>query len=186
MICVQLAERKGQNQGEFIMAFREIQPTELKDNVFRMIGGDWLLVSGEAEGKANAMTASWGGMGVLWGKPVVFIFIRPQRYTKEFVDKAEGFALSVLDGSYRQTLNYFGTVSGRTEDKIKKAGLTPLSENGRTYFTEARLVLLCRKLYAQPLDPACFIDKLPDEKWYPEKDYHTMYVAEIEKVLVRE
>ena len=173
MICVQLAERKGQNQGEFIMAFREIQPTELKDNVFRMIGGDWLLVSGEAEGKANAMTASWGGMGVLWGKPVVFIFIRPQRYTKEFVDKAEGFALSVLDGSYRQTLNYFGTVSGRTE-------------NGRTYFTEARLVLLCRKLYAQPLDPACFIDKLPDEKWYPEKDYHTMYVAEIEKVLVRE
>ena len=124
-------------------------------------------------------------MGVLWGKPVVFIFIRPQRYTKEFVDGAKGFTLSVLDESKRKVLNYLGTVSGRDEAKIEKAGLTPLSEGGFTYFSEARLALLCRKLYAQEMKPECFIERECDAKWYPEKDYHTMYVAEIEKVLVR-
>ena len=168
------------------MAFKEIQPQDLQDNVFTLIGKDWLVVCGEKDGKANAMTASWGGMGVLWGKPVVFIFIRPQRYTKEFVDAAGGFTLSVLDGSERKVLNYLGTVSGRDEAKIEKAGLTPLSEDGFTYFAEARLAILCRKLYAQEMTAACFIERECDEKWYPDKDYHTMYVAEIEKVLVRE
>ena len=128
---------------EHNMAFKEIQPQDLQDNVFTLIGKDWLVVCGEKNGKANAMTASWGGMGVLWGKPVVFIFIRPQRYTKEFVDGAKGFTLSVLDESKRKVLNYLGTVSGRDEAKIEKAGLTPLSEGGFTYFSEARLALLC-------------------------------------------
>ena len=136
---------------EHNMAFKEIQPQDLQDNVFTLIGKDWLVVCGEKDGKANAMTASWGGMGVLWGKPVVFIFIRPQRYTKEFVDGADGFTLSVLDESKRKVLNYLGTVSGRDEE----------------------------------MKPECFIERECDAKWYPEKDYHTMYVAEIEKVLVR-
>lgn len=169
------------------MAFKEMQPQELQENVFELIGRDWLVVCGEKkDGTANAMTASWGGMGVLWGKPVAFIFIRPQRYTKEFVDEAESFTLSVLDGSYRKVLNYLGTVSGRDEAKIEKAGLTPLSEGGVTYFAEARLAMVCRKLYAQEMKPECFLERASDEKWYPDKDYHTMYVAEIEKVLVRE
>ena len=167
------------------MAFKEIQPQDLQDNVFTLIGKEWLVVCGEKDGKANAMTASWGGMGVLWGKPVVFIFIRPQRYTKEFVDGAKGFTLSVLDESKRKVLNYLGTVSGRDEAKIEKAGLTPLSDGGFTYFSEARLAFFCRKLYAQEMKPECFIEHECDAKWYPEKDYHTMYVAEIEKVLVR-
>ena len=167
------------------MAFKEIQPQDLQDNVFTLIGKDWLVVCGEKDGKANAMTASWGGMGVLWGKPVVFIFIRPQRYTKGFVDGAKGFTLSVLDESKRKVLNYLGTVSGRDEAKIEKAGLTPLSDGGFTYFSEARLAFFCRKLYAQEMKPERFIERECDAKWYPEKDYHTMYVAEIEKVLVR-
>ena len=110
--------------------------------------------------------------------------LRPQRYTKEFVDAGEGFSLSVLDDGYRKTLNYLGTVSGRDEDKIAKSGLTVEHEEGIPYFSEANTVLVCRKLYAQPYDPSCFIDKSCDERWYPEKDYHTMYIAEVEKVLV--
>ena len=168
------------------MTFKEIQPKDLQDNVFTLIGKDWLVGCGEKDGRANARTASWGGMGVLWGKPVVFIFIRPQRYTKEFVDGAEGFTLSVLDDSKRKVLNYLGTVSGRDEDKIAKAGLTPLSDGGFTRFAEARATIFCRKLYAQEMKEECFIDRTCDTKWYSEKDYHTMYVAEIEKVLVRE
>lgn len=163
---------------------KEIKPEELQKNPFQMIGKEWLLVTAEKEGKANTMTASWGGVGIMWGKPVAYVFIRPQRYTKEFVDAGDHFSLSVLGEDYRKTLNYFGTVSGRDEDKIAKSGLHVAHENGTPYFEEANTVLVCRKLYAQPYDPACFIDKSCDEKWYPNKDYHTMYIAEIEKVLV--
>ena len=167
------------------MAIKEIKPDDFNESVFKVIGKDWLLIAGEAEGKSNAMTASWGGMGIMWGKPVAYIFIRPSRYTKEFVDKAEGLTLSVFGEDRRKMMNYFGTVSGRDEDKIAKSGLTVKHDNGRTYFDEARLTMLCRKLYAQELKQECFIDKAADERWY-QNDYHTMYIVEIEKILVQE
>jgi len=157
----------------------------LQKNPFTMIGKEWMLVTAEKEGKVNTMTASWGGVGIMWGKPVAYIFIRPQRYTKEFIDAADTLSLSVLDEEYRKTLSYLGTVSGRNEDKIGKSGLTVAHEGETPYFAEANTVLVCRKLFAQPYDPAGFIDKSCDEKWYQEKDYHTMYIVEIEKVLVR-
>ena len=159
---------------------------EISKNVFDMIGKQWMLVGAAKDGKVNAMTASWGGLGVMWGKNVAYIVLRPQRYTKEFVDAGETFSLSVLAEEYRKTLSYLGTVSGRDEDKIAKTGLTVEHADGTPYFGEANTVLVCRKLYAQNYDPACFIDKSCDEKWYPDKDYHTMYIAEVEKVLVRE
>ncbi len=164
---------------------KSIKPEELQKNVFSMIGKEWLLVTAEKEGQVNTMTASWGGLGVMWGKNVAFIVLRPQRYTKEFVDAGETFSLSVLGEEYRKTLNYLGTVSGRNEDKVGKSGLTVEHEEETPYFGEADTVLVCRKLYAQQYDPSCFIDKSCDERWYPEKDYHTMYIAEIEKVLVK-
>lgn len=167
------------------MNFREIKPEELSKNAFTMIGKEWLLVTAEKEGKANSMTASWGGVGVMWGKNVAFVVIRPQRYTKEFIDSSDTFSLSVLDDSYRKTLSYLGSVSGRNEDKIQKSGLV-LSHDGETpYFSEANTVLICRKLYAQEFKPECFIDPEPEHKWYPDKDYHTMYIVEIQKVLVQ-
>lgn len=175
------------------MSLKEINPLEMKDNVFRLIGQDWLLVSAVNGGKANAMTASWGGFGVLWARPVAFIFIRPTRYTKEFVDAQPHMTLSVFDRSMKPMMNYFGTVSGRDEDKIAKSGLTPAERDGYTYFEEARLSIFAKKLYAQPLEEKYFTST-PDAArpkedpriYYPERDYHTMYVAEIEKVLIRE
>lgn len=165
---------------------KSIKPEELQKNAFSMIGKEWLLVTARKEDKVNTMTASWGGLGVMWGKNVAFIVLRPQRYTKEFVDAGSTFSLSVLDEKYRKTLSYLGTVSGRDEDKVAKSGLTVKDEEDTPYFEEANTVLICRKLYAQPYDPACFIDKACDEKWYPDKDYHTLYIAEIEKVLVQQ
>lgn len=165
---------------------REIKPEALQKNPFQMIGKEWLLVTAEKDGKVNTMTASWGGVGVMWHEPVVYLFLRPQRYTREFVDQAETFSLSVLGEEYRKTLNYFGTVSGREEDKIAKSGLNIVHEGATPYFEAANTVLICRKLYAQPYDPAGFIDPGLDEKNYPNKDYHIMYIAKIEKVLVEE
>ena len=165
---------------------KRMDPKALNENVFSMLADQWMLVTAGTPEKCNTMTASWGGLGVMWGKNVAYIVLRPQRYTKEFVDAGETFSLSVLDEEYRKTLNYLGTVSGRDEDKIAKAGLTVEHEGKTPYFGEANTVLVCRKLYAQEFDPACFIDKSCEEKCYPNKDYHTMYIAEVEQVLVRE
>lgn len=164
---------------------REINPKELTGNTFKTIGTDWLLITAEKEGKINTMTASWGGLGVLWNKNVAYIFIRPQRYTKEFVDSAEKLSLSVLPNAYRDQLNYFGKVSGRDEDKIAKSGLKVAKEYGVPYFSEADTAFICKKLYAAELAPESFIDKDLIDKCYPEQDFHTLYVVEIEKVLVR-
>lgn len=163
--------------------FQKIKPEAIQQNPFVMINQDWMLVTAERSGKANTMTASWGGVGILWGKPVAFIFIRPQRYTKEFLEAGDKFSLSILGEAYRKQLSYLGSVSGRDEDKITKSGLTLAHEDNIPYFEEAHLVLTCRKLYAQDLKPECFIDESCASKWCPAKDYHTMYVAEILEVL---
>ena len=166
-------------------AYHEIRPEDFDRSPFRMIGKEWMLVTAEREGRANTMTASWGGMGVMWGKNVAFVVIRPQRYTKEFVDFADRLSLSFLPATYHKQLGYLGSVSGRDEDKIKQAGLTLSHADGAPYFEEADTVMILRKLYAQPYDPTCFIDPQPDREWYPEKDYHTLYIAEIESILTR-
>lgn len=166
--------------------FKEIKSAELNDNPFQMIGKDWLLVTAEKDGKCNTMTASWGGVGVMWGKDVAFIVIRPQRYTKEFIDASDTLSLSVLPDSYRKTYSYLGTVSGRDEDKIAVSGLTVAHEDAVPYFEEADTVLLCRKLFAQPYQPEAFLAEELKEKWYPQQDYHTLYICEIEKILKKE
>ncbi len=165
--------------------FHTISPEQFDKSPFQTIGKDWLLVTAEKDGKVNTMTASWGGFGVMWGKNVAFIVIRPQRYTKEFLDAQPYFSLSVLGEPFRKELSYLGSVSGRDEDKIAKSGLTVAHEDNIPYFEQAKTVLICRKLYAQPYDPACFIEKELDSKWYPNQDYHTMYIAEIEKILIQ-
>ncbi len=163
------------------MEFNKASFKDLEFNAFDTIGKKWMLITAQKGDKVNTMTASWGGVGVLWNKPVAYIFIRPQRYTKEFVDSSDSLSLCVLPEEYRKELTYFGTVSGRDEDKIEKAKLSIEHVDGTPYFNESELVLICKKLYAQEMLPDCFINEDSKEKWYPEKDYHTMYVVEIEK-----
>lgn len=166
--------------------FREITMEEWKENACKAIGKDWMLVAACKDGKTNAMTASWGGLGVMWGKNAAYIFIRPQRFTKEFIDGSDTLSLTFFDEKYRDTLSYMGKVSGRDEEKIAEAGLNVCMEGTTPYFKEAKTVLLCRKMYAQELKEECFIDQKADEQWYAQKDYHTMYICEITKVLVKE
>lgn len=166
--------------------FREIAAEAFDASPFRRIGKDWMLIAAERGGKVNAMTASWGGMGVMWNKNVAFIVIRPQRYTKEFVDGSGMFSLNFLDGSRRADLNYFGSTSGRDEDKIAKTGLTVERADGASYFGEADTVFLCRKLYAQPYREECFLDQAIVGEMYPKKDFHTLYVGEVIRILVKD
>ena len=167
--------------------FRSVKPEELKENPFELIGKDWLLITAEKNGTVNSMTASWGAMGILWGKPVAIVFIRPQRYTKEFVDSNEMFTISFLPEEYRKALNLCGSFSGReVGDKWELSGLHPHYVDKTTAVEEADLVFVCRKLYAQEMKSECFIDTTCDAVCYPDKDYHIMYIAEIVKVLKKE
>lgn len=162
---------------------KQIEINEFSENPFKLIGSDWMLITAKKGDKTNMMTASWGGVGILWNKPVATIYVRPQRYTKEFIDNEEYFSLCVLPEEYRQILNYCGTKSGRDEDKIAETKLTIDESEKAPIFKESRLVLICKKLYAQDLTEQSFIDKSLVEKNYQAKDLHTMYIAEIEKIL---
>ena len=162
---------------------KQIEINEFSENPFKLIGSDWMLITAKKGDKTNMMTASWGGVGILWNKPVATIYVRPQRYTKEFIDNEEYFYLCVLPEEYRQILNYCGTKSGRDEDKIAETKLTIDESEKAPIFKESRLVLICKKLYAQDLTEQSFIDKSLVEKNYKAKDFHTMYIAEIEKIL---
>ncbi|MBE7048389.1 MAG: flavin reductase family protein [Ruminococcaceae bacterium] len=165
--------------------FYEISPEQIEKNPFIMIDKEWMLIGAEKEGEVNAMTASWGGLGVLWNKKVSFCFIRPQRYTREFVDSADRFSLSFFEEKYRDTLGYFGRVSGRTENKIEKSGLTVSYAEGAPYFAEGNLILICRKIYVGTIEPEHILLPEIDKTIYSQQDYHKVYVGEIVKVLMK-
>lgn len=168
------------------MAFREAAIESLSFNPFEKIGKEWMLITAGDEEKSNTMTASWGGVGIMWGKNVATVYIRPTRYTKEFVDSADRLTLSFLSEDYREALGICGKISGRdVENKWEAAGLHPYAVDGTTAVEEADMIFVCKKQYHQEMKPEYFDVTENDEKWYPQKDYHTMYIVEIEKVLVR-
>lgn len=164
------------------LGFRKIDPESLaseQTNPFKMIGKDWMLVTAGDENGWNTMTASWGFMGVMWGKNVATTVIRPQRYTKEFIGNTEFFTLSFFDESQRKALSYCGSHSGRDVDKAKETGLTPVFTDNTTAFEQAKTVVVCKKLYVQNMTPECFTDVSIDGQWYANKDYHVQYIGEI-------
>lgn len=160
---------------------------ELSFNPFSKIGEEWMLITSEKEGKINTMTASWGGMGVLWGKNVAFIFIRDSRYTKEFIDNSKTFSLSIFDHKENlEMLSYIGKVSGRDEDKIAHCNLTVMHENDTPYFKEAKENYICKKIYSLPLPLDSFArdeEKAIINRYYLTKDKHNLYIGEIVKVI---
>lgn len=156
----------------------------LNENIIHMIGQQWMLVCAGtfAEG-FNMMTASWGGMGWLWDQPVAFIFIRPQRFTHEFTEREQFFTLSFFTKKYKAILNKMGSVSGRNFDKMNKSGLTPVeTEHGNIAFSEARIVVECKKIYSIELSESGFTEHKIISKIYPKKDFHTMYIGAIVNV----
>ena len=165
--------------------FKELKPAELQDNPFKLIGSDWMLITAGMEGAFNTMTASWGGLGVLWEQDVAFAFVRPTRHTFGFMEQAPVFTLSFFAEQHRPALDYCGTHSGRDVNKVARTGMTPeFGPAGEIYFAEARLVLVCRKLHAQDLDPAGFRDPAL-AGFYPQRDYHRLYVGGILRALAR-
>lgn len=163
---------------------KKIQATELDGNVFDRISKQWMLVTAGDRKSCNTMTASWGGLGFLWNRPVATIYIRPQRYTREFLDRTGWFSLSFLPEKYRDELTLCGQRSGRDIDKMERCGFSvSYGQNDTPYVGEAEMVFICRILYMDPLNPASFLDPEVAETYYPEKDWSRIYIGEIVEAL---
>jgi len=158
-----------------------------KEDVINLIGKQWMLITAGTRESFNTMTASWGAIGNLWNKPVAFVFVRPERYTYEFIENDVPVTLSFYEEQYRDALKTCGSKSGRDCDKVALAGLTPtVLDNGSVSFDESRLTFQCRKLFRTELQDCNFIDKSLLERWYgAHGGLHTMYVLEIEKVYTK-
>ena len=167
--------------------FQPVPVEFFEKNPFQLIGKEWMLITAMKEHKVNTMTASWGGLGVMWGKNVAFIVVRNSRYTKEFLDSAQTFSLCFFNEEYKPALKYLGAVSGRNEDKIANAKLkVQLHETTDTPFIdEASMMMVCKKMYAGQLDKENF--QLPEiqEQWYKDEDYHVLYIGEILDIRAR-
>jgi flavin reductase (DIM6/NTAB) family NADH-FMN oxidoreductase RutF len=166
-------------------ALRPVSPFRLADNVFKLLDHDWMLITAGNFRKWNTMTASWGGFGILWSKPVAFTFVRPTRHTFLFTESSALFTLSFFDRRRHKALLLCGTKSGRDTNKAKATGLEPYAPGpGLVSFRQARLILACRKLYCSDLDPRRFLDPGIGRN-YPKKDYHRMYIGEITRCVAR-
>ena len=144
-----------------------------------------MLITAEKEGKINTMTASWGGVGVLWGKNMVTAYIRPQRYTKEFVDGSEIFTISVLGEEYRKALSYLGSRSGRMRIKLLQQGCIRFRWRGLLLLRRRNWYLSAENVTMTVFAPENMLDAADDERWYPQKDYHEVYIGEIVKAYVK-
>ena len=167
------------------MGFREIDIQSLQFNPFDKISKQWMLVTAGDEEGSNTMTASWGGLGNLYNKPVTFCFINPARYTYDIMDKGDTYTLTFYTETYREALNYCGHNSGKDKDKVKEAGLTPITTpSGSKAFSEAWMIIECRKMVSQTIN----IDGISDpelRKQWAGKAMHKMFIGEILNVWVK-
>lgn len=168
--------------------FRNICIKDFKENVFDLIGQESMLITAGGKDNCNTMTASWGFLGEMWNKECVSVVVRPQRYTNEFLTNNEYFTLCFFgkDERAKEIYKLCGTVSGKEVNKIEKLGLTAMGNEKVAYFGEARLIIVCKKLYCAQLQEECFTQKEIAEKNYPQKDYHYQYIASVERIYVKE
>lgn len=163
-----------------------LSPFELEGNIMRSLGTQWMLITAGSKEKYNTMTASWGGMGILWNKSVVFIFVRPQRYTYEFLEANDYFSLSFYSKDWSRALKFCGTNSGRDVNKAKVTGLVPAFDEKAPYFEQANLAVICRKLYAQDMTRDSVLCEELMEYYGEGKGFHRLYVGEMTRVLVKD
>ena len=151
-------------------------------SAFKIFDREWALLTAGTKEKYNTMTISWGGLGTLWGKPVATVYVKPIRYTHQFLEENDFFTVSFYPEQYKQALGLLGSRSGRDLDKVAAAGLTPVfSEEGVT-FREAKMTLLCKKIYRQELDTR-YMPQDVIKACYETEPPHTMFIGEVVEML---
>ncbi|MCD8260176.1 MAG: DUF4468 domain-containing protein [Bacteroides sp.] len=168
-----------------LSGFRQVTPDKIPGNVIKMISEDWMLITAGDDAAFNMMTASCGGLGQLYGKPVAFCFINPARYTYQLMEKEDIYTLTFYTEAYRDVLQLAGTTSGRDGDKVKTSGLTPVTTpSGGKAFAEAWMVIECRKLIGQSFTLESIFDETVKER-HMGQPFHKMYIGEIIGVWIK-
>ena len=156
----------------------------LELDVFSRFEDKWALVCAGDESGFNAMAISWGGLGTLWERPVATVYVKPVRYTWEFMQKHDKFTVIFLPDALKKAVGIMGSRSGRNCDKVSLAGLTPVFLDGAVTFAEAETTVVCRKIYSQDLDRSTMPkDVIAD--YYTVEEPHTMFVGEVTEILNR-
>lgn len=172
-----------------VTIMKEIKPEQLTQNIIDLIGHQWMLITAGNSADYNMMTASWGGMGYLWNKPVATIYVRPERLTDQYINNSGRFTLTFFPQSMRPTLTVLGTKSGREYDKMNEPALSPLTlPSGQIAFQQAHIIIECEILYKDAMAADKFTDTTPLQNWYgPEKgNLHNIYIAEIKNVWINQ
>jgi flavin reductase (DIM6/NTAB) family NADH-FMN oxidoreductase RutF len=166
-----------------IPVLQDIAPGAFRLRPHKAFDNQWfLLTAGDVQTRRfNAMTISWGSLGTIWNKPFVQVLVRPQRHTLRFLETFDTFTLCAFRPACRAALTLLGSKSGRDGDKIAEAGLTPVASRSvaAPAFAEADLVIECRKIYTQKMDPKGFCAPWIDAGNYAQKDYHHIFFGEI-------
>ena len=174
--------------GQEEQGFKKINVTEnFTENGFQWFRDAQLLAAGNRE-KSNAMTIGWGGIGTLWGRTALTVYVAEKRYTKEFMDREQYFTVMSFDVAQSRVLTYMGRNSGRDGDKAEALGLhVAYTANGTPYYTEATMVIECKTMYAAPFDPQYFKNEVPERMYsnFP-AGIHSMYIGEVVGAWVRE
>lgn len=154
---------------------------------FHMLDQEWALLTAGRKDKFNTMTISWGGFGTLWNKPVVTVYVKPIRYTYQFMEENEYFTISFYEEDYKKDLGILGSKSGRELDKLSLTRLTPEFLENTVSFQEAKLTIVCKKIYFQDLDiqniDSNSISQSEIERFYQKEPIHRMYIGEVVDVI---
>lgn len=151
-------------------------------DAFRVFDKQWALVTAGSLDDYNTMTISWGGLGTLWSRPVATVYVKPIRYTYQFLEKNEYFTVSFFPEEYKKDLGILGSKSGRDGDKVALTGLTPKAVEHGVGFEQASATLICKKIYWQDLNPG----HMPQDvigAYYQSEAPHRIYLGEVTGIL---
>lgn len=164
-----------------MMTLHSVDPKTLDMNLAELLRSRGALLTAGTKAGCNTMTIGWAQTGVVWGKAVCTVYVRPERYTYQFMEAQDYFTVSFLPETEKKTIALCGSKSGRDTDKVAACGLTvEYGTGGAPYFAQAELVLVCRKLYVQDLDLGPVTDEAVLGFYKPgQGGIHRAYTGEI-------
>ena len=166
--------------------YTKISPADIDGNIIQRLGEEWMLITSGTPESYNTMTASWGGMGIIWGAPVSFITVRNTRYTYGFLQKNDIYTLTFFGGAEKEAMGYLGSHSGRDGDKVAQTGLTPMETPlGSMSFEQATMILECRKIFEDKLDPKSIFDDEMAKTYLGTTEHHVLFFGEIVNVWMK-
>lgn len=175
-------------QQRFDHAYEAVSPEEFNENIFKLVGKDFTVIT--AGEKPNSMVASWGGIGIMFNKPVTWNFLRANRYTLEKMRETGTFTMCWFTDQYKGDIMQFGTKSGRNTDKMAQTKLTPMATpDGYPAYAEAKIIIECKLIAASTVSKDEFYTEeaktFLQEGYDDAKDWHKLVYGEITNIYIR-